>query len=56
MQVSNQVGTARWSTVIPNQPTVAGVQSYLQGYVVDPGSNALGRGVSNGGDSRAGMR
>ncbi len=42
--------TRVWPIVLPNLPFVVGQDFYVQALVLDPGRNAAGLAVSNGGE------
>jgi hypothetical protein len=47
--VTFQAGRATLSWPLPNAPSLAGVRIFAQGFVLDPGANAMGAVVSNAG-------
>jgi hypothetical protein len=54
--LTNQNGAATWPISIPADLALVGQRFYQQGLVVDPGSNAMGLIVSNGGAATMGLR
>ncbi len=49
-------GIVTWNLALPNQPTLAGIRFHNQYFSLDPGANAAGVAVSNGGTGHTGMR
>lgn len=49
--VQNTGGTAVWSVAIPNDRNLVGTEFFTQAFVLDPGLNALGVGVSDAGEA-----
>jgi hypothetical protein len=46
--LGSSTGVAAWAVALPNAPSLAGVDVFMQGVVVDPGVNASGLTTSNG--------
>jgi hypothetical protein len=49
------VSTASWSLRVPNMPVLAGVEAFFQVLVLDPGANAFGGVLTNGGRATIGL-
>ncbi len=49
--VQNAGGNATWSVAIPNDRNLVGTEFFTQAFVLDPGLNALGVGVSDAGEA-----
>ncbi|MHC5065964.1 MAG: hypothetical protein ACYTG5_18540, partial [Planctomycetota bacterium] len=47
-------GTATWNLPMPTGPTATGIEFFLQGVSIDPGSNFIGLTMSNALDCRVG--